>query len=147
MNQLEVRRSTKIFTSVEDLWEALTSSEYTSKYMFNCSVEADWRVGGDIIWEGEFQGYKAYQTGKILEFIPNKLLKYTTFDKQTGLEDTPANHVHVTYLLEEKDDHVEFISVMNNFNGDVTRASHSATGWDNVVLPNLIKLFEPKAVQ
>lgn len=139
---LKVERTIKLNAPIDKVWEALVSPELTKRYMFNCEVTSNWEIGSSIIWEGEFQGYKAYQTGIILEYQEYKQLKYTTFDKQTGLDDIPANHVHVTYLLSEENGWTVFTVITDNFNGDKTRSEHSAAGWDAIVLPKFKALID-----
>ena len=81
------------------LWSVLTESKYTKEYMFNCTVTSDWEIGSPIIWEGNYQGYQAYQKGEILDIKPFELIKYSTFDPNFGLEDKAENYIHVTLKL------------------------------------------------
>jgi uncharacterized protein YndB with AHSA1/START domain len=37
-----------IETTAEELWEALTSSEFTTRYWWDTSVISDWKVGSPI---------------------------------------------------------------------------------------------------
>ena len=61
-------------TSAKQLWRVLTESKYTKVYMFNCSVESDWLEGSSITWQGNYQGYQAFQKGKVLTVKPYELI-------------------------------------------------------------------------
>lgn len=66
---------TYIATTLEQLWDALTSEEFTQKYWSGRRIQSDWQVGspvkhikedGDSDWEGE-----------VLESDPPNRLSYT----------------------------------------------------------------------
>ena len=116
------------------LWEVLTQSQYTKKYMFNCSVETDWKVGSSITWQGEYQGYKAFQKGEVLDYKLQELIKYSTFDPNSGLEDKEENYIHVTYELSKKGDHVELQITNETFDGSEERMEHINAGWEMVMM-------------
>lgn len=126
-------KTIEIACTAEALWKALTESEYTKKYMFNCSVETDWKVGSSITWQGEYQGYKAFQKGEVLEYKPSELIKYSTFDPNFGLEDKEENYIHVTYELSKKGDNMELKITNETFDGNEERMGHIKTGWDMVM--------------
>ncbi len=119
--------------NAKTLWSVLTESEYTKVYMYNCTVSSDWNIGNPIIWEGNYQGYQAYQKGEILDIQPIKLIKYSTFDPNFGLEDKPENYIHVTYLLNEKDNKTELTIINETFDGNEERMGHINQGWETVI--------------
>lgn len=121
-------------TSVEHLWEVLTKSEFTKEYMFNCSVESDWKVGSLITWQGNYEGYEAFQKGKIIKIEQNKLIKYSTFDPNFGLEDKPENYIHISYLLNEIGVEIVELTIVNEtFDGNEERMIHINKGWEMVM--------------
>ena len=122
-----------IKTDAKTLWSILTESKYTKVYMFNCTVSSNWEIGDPIIWEGNYEGYKAYQKGEILDIKPLKLIKYSTFDPNFGLEDKPENYIHVTYLLNEKDNETELTIINETFDGNEERMNHINQGWEMVI--------------
>lgn len=85
----------------KSLWQVLTEPWFTKEYMFNCEVKSDWKTGSSITWQGNFEGYEAYQKGEILDIVPLERMKYSTFDPNFGLEDKPENYIHVSYILKE----------------------------------------------
>jgi len=140
--QLIVKRSILVNADNTTVWEALTNPEQTKKYMFNCEVASDWQVGSPITWQGNFQGYEAFQKGTILQCIPGKLVQYTTFDPNFDMADLPENYLHVTYELHNRDGKTELTITNENFGGDEKRCEHTAMGWDNMIIPKLKELLE-----
>lgn len=133
MTQLKSEKKLILNASTDTIWKVLTESEYTKQYMFNCSVESSWQIGDTVIWEGEFEGYKAYQKGKVIENDGKNLLKYSTFDPNFGLEDKPENYIHVTYILENKGEYCELLIINETFDANNERMQHINQGWDMVV--------------
>jgi uncharacterized protein YndB with AHSA1/START domain len=122
-----------INTDAKTLWSVLTESKYTQEYMFNCTVDSNWETGNPIIWEGNYQGYQAYQKGEILDIKPFELIKYSTFDPNFGLEDKPENYIHVSYLLKENDTQTELTILNETFDGNEERMGHINQGWEMVI--------------
>ena len=63
----------------------------------------DWKVGSEIVFQGEYEGHKYRDKGVILENIPNKLISYSYWSGFSGLEDKPENYAVVTYNLTKKE--------------------------------------------
>jgi len=131
--KLQSEKSILINTSIEHLWDVLTQSQYTKLYMFNCSVTSAWTVGSSIIWQGNYQGYEAFQKGEVLAIEPLRLIKYSTFDPNFGLEDKAENYIHVSYILEVKDKQVSLKLINETFDGNAERMAHINQGWDMVM--------------
>ncbi|GHF94042.1 SRPBCC domain-containing protein [Thalassotalea marina] len=139
----KTRLTKKFNTSASTLWSILTEAKYSPDYMFNCTLKTSWEVGEDITWQGEYQGYKAFQQGKVLAFEPIKTLSYSTFDPNTGLNDEAINYIHVTYILSETDGHTELVIENETFDGNEQRMEHIQQGW-LMVLDNLEQLIRLK---
>lgn len=125
-----------------EIWEMLTNPNWTKKYMFNCEAHSSWKVGSEIKWRGNFQGYESGEKGIILEIVQNSHLKYSSIDPNFGIEDIPENYLHVTYDQKQKNDHTELSITIENFNNDPQRIQDIAKAWDNMVIPSIKKLFE-----
>ena len=125
-----------ISASIDSVWAVLTESAYTKQYMFNCSVESSWIQGSPIVWQGEFNGFKAYQKGEILSIEPFKSVTYSTFDPNFGLEDIPENYIHVTYQLEYSEGLTTLTISNETFDGNSERMAHIIQGW-NMVCPGI----------
>ena len=65
---------TYIETTPEQLWEALTSSEFTKRYWFDTEVRSNWKVGSPFAL---VMGDKTTDTGAILEADPPWRLSYS----------------------------------------------------------------------
>jgi uncharacterized protein YndB with AHSA1/START domain len=115
------------------LWQVLTQSTYTKEYMFNCSVKSTWIEGASITWQGEYQGYKAFQKGEVITISPNKKIKYSTFDPNFGLADEANNYIHVTYLIKERRDGTSLTIINDTFDGNEERMQHVIQGWEMVI--------------
>ncbi len=86
----------------ERVWSALTDPKEIAKYMFGASVEASWRPGGAITWNGEYEGRPYQDKGEVLEVEPPRRLKLTHFSPLTGQEDRPENYHTVSYELTDR---------------------------------------------
>lgn len=130
---MKSKKSIRIQTTAQKLWEVLTQPEFTKQYMFNCTVDSNWKQGSPITWQGEFNGYKAFQKGEIIQVDKEKTVTYSTFDPNFGLEDIPKNYIHVTYELEE-DNNAILLSISNEtFDGNSERMEHINQGWEMVI--------------
>lgn len=138
---MKTTKTVEVQCSLERLWKVLTESEFTQQYMFNCSVSTTWLVEEEIIWQGNFNGYEAYQKGVVITFNPFEEIKYSTFDPNFGLEDKPENYIHVTYRLSKKNDSVELEISNETFDGNEERMNHIKSGWD-MVLPLIKEVAE-----
>jgi len=141
---MDANKITRVLTlnaPVEKVWHVLTTPKETKKFMFNCEVSSDWKVGSDITWSGNYQGYESGERGVILEIEEHKHLKYTSIDPNFGIEVKPENYLHISYDLTEKDGKTELTTTIENFNSDPKRIVHIASGWDTIVLSALEKIF------
>lgn len=137
----QIQRKLTLNAKPEDVWRVLTTPGETKKYMFNCEVSSDWKVGSEIKWNGNYQGYESGERGEILEIEKNRHLKYSSIDPNFGIELKPENYLHLTYDLIPTDGKTELLTTIENFNGDPNRLQHVAKGWDNIVLPAIEKIL------
>jgi len=86
------------------VWATLVDPALTRQYMFGCEALSDWKVGSRLDWKGSYQGKDmVFVTGTVVTFQPERLLEYTTFDPNGGLEDVPGNHVTMSCKLTPED--------------------------------------------
>lgn len=143
--ELVVKKTVKLNAATSNVWEALTNPELTKKYMFGCEVISDWKLGSPIIWKGFSEGKEVvYVKGTIVNIAPGKLLQFTTFDPNSGLEDVPSNYTTVTYELSPESEQTVLSVTQGDFgrvaNGE-KRYNHTVGGWD-YALNGLKKLLE-----
>ena len=142
INKLSVKREIKINSNATVVWDALTKPELTKQYMFGAEVISDFKSGSDIIWRNAKDG-KIFVRGKILEIIPNKFLKTSDFNPNSGLDDIETNYTEVTYKLSRQGNYTLLAVKESNFNGDEERFKDSLNFW-NSVLEKLKELLEKR---
>lgn len=142
MKELIVKKSIKINSESAKIWDVLTNPKHTKEYMFGCEVISDWKIGNPITWKG--MDGKVYVKGNIVKLEHGKILQYTTFDPNMGLDDVPANYLTATYELKSENDHVTLSVVHGDF-GKVAdgekRYNETMFGWD-MVLPKIKEISE-----
>ncbi len=84
-----VKKSIVIDARASKVWQALTRPEMVKQYLYGTELSADWRIGGALIYRGQWQGKSYEDKGKVLAFKPEKLLK-TTFLRRAGDPDPAA---------------------------------------------------------
>lgn len=130
----------EINASAEKVWDALTNPEMVKKYLFGTEMKANWEVGGEITYEGEWEG-KAYKDkGNVKDMEVNKKLHTTYWSAASGIEDKPENYDEVNYDLEEKDGKTTLTLTQSN-NRSQESIDHSIKNWD-MVLGEMKKLLE-----
>ncbi len=88
---------TYIAAPAEAVWDALTRSEFTSRYFFGRTVESDWKQGSD--WVLRMPEGRVDVKGKVLISEPPRLLKVTwQVDWLDELRDLPETYVE--YAIE-----------------------------------------------
>ncbi len=96
---LFVSESVEINANASKVWHALTTPEIIKEYLFGTETITDWKIGSEIIFQGEYNGTNYRDKGIIKENIPNQLLSYTYWSGFSGLEDKPENYSTITYTL------------------------------------------------
>lgn len=142
-DQLVVRRTIEIKAPAERIWEILTDPGHTVKYMFGCEVVSDWTIGSPLIWKGAVDGV-VYVKGNLLALEKEKLLSFTVFDPNAGIEDVPSNYTAVTIELTPANGSTTLNVTQGDFTGVVdgqNRFLSAEAGWDSV-LPRIKELAE-----
>jgi uncharacterized protein YndB with AHSA1/START domain len=130
-HDLTVSQSIIINAPASKVWDALTNPEIIKEYLFGTETITDWKVGSDVIFQGEYGDNKEYKyrdKGIVRENIPNQLLSYSYWSGFSGLEDKPENYSLVTYTLVDKgNNQTEFTWTQKGF-GTEEGYQHSLTG-------------------
>lgn len=66
---------TYIATTLEQLWEALTSEAFTRQYWEDGQLQSDWQVGSSV--QHINQDGESERIGEVLQSVPPHLLSYT----------------------------------------------------------------------
>jgi len=133
-----------IRTSREQLWQALTESDYTLKYYYASTVESDWQPGSPLLYKiGEDTAIVA----EVLEAEPPSKL-VTTFDARWDdavRADPPSR---ITWILEEAGPGVSKLTVVHDgYEGETATCEQVAGGMPYILsgLKTLLETGEPLA--
>ena len=117
----------------ERVWSALTDPKEIAKYMFGASVEASWRPGGAITWNGEYEGRPYQDKGEVLEVQPPRRLKLTHFSPLTGQEDRPENSPHRQLRADRAGAEPTHLALSQDNNADQDEADRASANWTTML--------------
>jgi uncharacterized protein YndB with AHSA1/START domain len=126
-----------IETTPEALWEALTSSAFTTRYWWDTSLISDWKVGSPIalVLKG-----KTTDVGEILIADRPRRLAYTFHHilNEAALKERPSR---VSFTLEPHGKLVKLTLTHEGFAGDSVVYDGISKGWP-AILSSLKSLLE-----
>lgn len=140
MNKLEATVEILIEATASEVWNAITDPVMVKKYFFGTDLVADWKVGGDIFWRGEWEGKPYEDKGKVLEIVQEKLLVTNYWSSMSGVADLPENYKNISYELSDTSDGVILKITQDNIATEEEKI-HSENNW-NYVLGEMKKLLE-----
>lgn len=125
---------------IEKVWDALTKPALVKQWQYESDVITDWKVGSEIRFRTEWEGKVFEQWGKVLDIIPQQLIRYSLFAPRPGLEDKPENYFIMNYGLSEEEDGVKLEIIQeDDRKGAIQEAPQ---GEENPLLGQLKKLLE-----
>ena len=127
----KIHYKTTVNAPVEKVWDALTNPEIIKQYFFGTELLTNWEVGSDIVFQGEWEGQKYKDPGKVLEYSHNEKLAYSYLSNWSGKEDKPENYLWVCYEVKPIDNGTELTISQTNY--DEERAKHSETNWASLI--------------
>ena len=95
----------KVKATAEKLWAMLTKPELVKQWQYGSDLVTDWQVGSSIRFRTEWKDKVFEQWGKVLEIVPQKLIRYSLFAPRPDLEDKPKNYLVMTYKLTNEDNY------------------------------------------
>jgi uncharacterized protein YndB with AHSA1/START domain len=110
LNQIKMvtSKSTILINATKQkVWDALTKPELVKKWQYGSDVITDWKVGSEIRFRVEWEDKVFEQWGKILEIIPNELIKYSLFFPRPDLEDKEENYFIMSYIISESENKIK----------------------------------------
>ena len=132
----------KINASIEKVWDAITKAELVKLWQYGSDLHTTWELGSDIKFRTEWEGNVYEQWGKVLEIIPNELVKYSLFAPRPGLEDKPENYFVMTYVLTNENGETK-LEIIKEDGREIAVQEESQSG-DNPVLKLLKEVAETK---
>lgn len=131
VTQLKIQYKSIIKAPLEKVWEALTSPEIVKQYFFDTDLVTTWEIESPIYFQGEWEGQKYQDKGKVLEYEHNKRLAFSYLSNWSGKEDLSENYLWVSYEVEPDGNYT--VLTIHQTNYDEERAKHSEKNWASVV--------------
>ena len=129
---LVISKSIDIFSTASKVWEVLIKPEMIKQYFTGAETATNWQIGSAITFTHIYEGKEFKNKGVILNFEPNKLLRYTYWTGFSNTEDKPENYTTITYDLTEIGDKTQLHLTQTNFkNAEWYKALE--IGWDQVL--------------
>jgi uncharacterized protein YndB with AHSA1/START domain len=141
-HNLTVTGSVDIHATPSKVWEALTNPSIIKKYLFGTETITDWKVGSEIIFQGEYEGKNYKDKGIVRENVQNELLSYNYWSGFSGEEDKPENYSLVTYRLSNNGPFTKLTWTNKGFVTEEGR-QHNASGME-VFLKTIKDIIENK---
>lgn len=135
----QIQYTTTVNAPLEKVWDALTNPEMVKQFLFGSQLLTDWKVGSEIIFQGEWEGQTYRDKGVVLEYNHQQKLAYSYLSNWSGMEDKPENYLWVCYEVKPGDNCTELTIYQSNY--DEEKAEHSKGNWANVI-DGLKKLVE-----
>lgn len=126
------RAQTHIDATPEEVWSVLTSPEPRPEVMFGARTVTGWQVGGDIRWQGEWDGKPFEDRGEVLEVDRPHRLRVTHYSPLSGQPDEPASYHTLEYVLVPDGDGTSVTLTQDN-NPTPEAAEHSAGMWASML--------------
>lgn len=140
-HDLVVSQSIEINAPISKVWDALTNPEIIKEYLFGTETVTDWKVGNEVIFQGDYEGQTYRDKGMVLENVSNQLLSYSYWSGFSGLEDKQENYATVTYNLKSLDDNITQLTWTQKGYANEQVHEHSQTGMQEF-LEGIKKIIE-----
>lgn len=129
-----------INASKQKVWDTVTKAELVKLWQYGSDLLATWEIGSDIKFRTEWEDNVLEQWGKVLEFRPTEIVKYSLFAPRPELEDKPENYFIMSYILtnENGKTKLEIIQEDNRPNA----VQEEPQGEENPILKSLKELAE-----
>ena len=135
-----------IKASPEQVWDAITKPEFTSKYFYGSVIDSTFEPGASLNgWSSDRT--QQYIDGEVLESHPPQRLSHTwraLYDEETAAEP----HSRVTWDIEPADGGVTKLTVVHDqLEASPKTAENVAGGWSFILsgLKTLLETGEPLA--
>lgn len=100
------------------VWDYLTHPELLKQWIaepdMKLEILTDWKVGHPFIIKGSYHG-KFENKGIVLQFEPNKILRYNYLSSVSRLPDRPENHTIVEFRMAPLKDQTILTLTLSNF--------------------------------
>ena len=131
-----------IKASLDSVWQALTSAEFTRQYFHSTDVKSDWTKDAKVTFYNQDQSIAV--EGRVLEADKPNKLSYTWHVHYNPVAKTEAPS-RVTYLLETVKDATRLTLIHDQFPAGSVVYPQISEGWI-AILCNLKTLLETDSV-
>ncbi len=123
----------------EQVWRALTESEFTKRYYYGNVIESDWKAGSPMVYKDPDTGEESIQCTIVEADPPNRLVHTFFFP---GTEESPSR---CTWTLEPRGPATLLTLVHDDFDGDTQTYRSVAHGWVPILssLKTLLETGDP----
>lgn len=111
-----------IAATPEQVWAALTESEFTKQYYYGSSVESDWKPGSTMVYRQE-DGTVSIECTIVEADAPRKLVHTFFFP---GTDESPSR---CTWSIEARGEATLLILTHDEFDGETSTYRSVAHGW------------------
>ncbi|HTJ50629.1 MAG TPA: SRPBCC domain-containing protein [Cyclobacteriaceae bacterium] len=100
------------------VWDTLTNPEVMKQWMgepeMKIEIITNWKVGTPIVIKG-FHHVKFENTGTVLQFEPDRILKYDYLSSISRLPNIPENHTIIEFRLAPSENQTTLTLTLSNF--------------------------------
>jgi len=132
MTNYTIEKHIKIIADNLEVWEVLTNPALIKQYLFGTETISDWKVGSEIIFQGDYENMKYRDQGIIKIFDIGNTFQYTYFSSFSELENVPENYNLITYSLSESDGTTVLSLKQDNIRSKKAY-DHAEKSWDYVL--------------
>ncbi|MBZ4043789.1 SRPBCC domain-containing protein [Flavobacterium hibisci] len=129
-----------IDTEKEKVWNALTKPELVKQWQYGSDLITDWKVGSEIRFRNVWENNIFEQWGKIIEVVPNKLIKYSLFFPRPNLEDKKENYFIMSYIISDFEHKIKLEIIKEDNRPDAVVEKESPE--ENPILQKLKEIAE-----
>jgi uncharacterized protein YndB with AHSA1/START domain len=129
-----------INSSSQKVWDTITKPELVKLWQFGSDLLTTWEIGSNIKFTSRWEDKVFEQWGKVLEFSPNKFVKYSLFAPRPDLEDKPENYFIMSYVLIEEKGQIKLEIIQEDNRPNATQ--EEPQGEENPVLKALKEIAE-----
>ena len=130
----------RINASIQRVWDTITKAELVKLWQYGSDLITSWEVGSDIKFRTEWEGKIFEQWGKVLEFSPNEIVRYSLFAPRPDLEDKPGNYFIMSYILADENGKIKLEIIQEDNRPNAIQ--ETSQGEENPVLKSLKDLAE-----
>jgi uncharacterized protein YndB with AHSA1/START domain len=133
-HDLVVTQTITINSPVAKVWEGLVNPEIIKLYLYGTQTTTDWKVGSEVLFQGDYQGQTYKDKGIVKENIQHELLSYSYWSGFSGAPDLPENYGLVTYTLSPIDSKTTTFTWTQRGFATKEGCEHSQKGMDAFLL-------------